>query len=238
MVAERTIVVESDGSNNNNQNSMNNNLLDDGSLLLLKMSLQNKEDQNDEEWVKELKSLSIDNDEEVVVIPLGKILEVFGPIFKPLYTVRLLFSSPIGPRTTPSKEQKHQQDSDSDKKDEDKSKNKDQEQLASGANENSTEEKKDNTEKVEKEECEESPQSTSKERDNVETITDPWSEDGVLTKWLQANPKFDIYYATNQVKFVDTQSVVRNSRKGCGTFAFNCLSSQCFHLTFTYLAPF
>merc|ERR1719330_1471301 len=96
LVTERTIVVESDGSTINNQRNqnfmsnhplatMNNNLLDEGSLLLLKISAQNNEHLDEKAWVNELISFSAKNtDEEAVVIPLGKILEVFGPIFKPL----------------------------------------------------------------------------------------------------------------------------------------------------------
>eukprot|EP00551_Chaetoceros_affinis_P005890 CAMPEP_0203686082 /NCGR_PEP_ID=MMETSP0090-20130426/48879_1 /ASSEMBLY_ACC=CAM_ASM_001088 /TAXON_ID=426623 /ORGANISM="Chaetoceros affinis, Strain CCMP159" /LENGTH=747 /DNA_ID=CAMNT_0050555297 /DNA_START=98 /DNA_END=2341 /DNA_ORIENTATION=+ len=230
LVTERTIVVESDSNRNpiiNNFSlsamSRNNDLLDEGSLLLLKVCKTNNNDTNNkndvdnpneqEEWVKKLTSLS-KVDDEVVVIPLGKILEVFGPISKPLYTVRLLLS-PLP--AAPKDQNQHIEDSSNDKGE---NKNEDQEQgeRRSGTAVNNQEDQKSNAESEKKapnEETTESPSIIAGERENTPTIIDPWSEGGILTKWLHANPKLEIYYATNQVKFVDTQSVVRNSRKGC-----------------------
>jgi len=59
-----------------------------------------------------------------------------------------------------------------------------------------------------------------KQEEQLEAKTqyiDPWSENGLLTKWIKENPRLEVYYTKNQnqVKFLDTQSVVRNSRKGC-----------------------
>ncbi len=247
-MSERTIVVESDGSNNNNQYPMynfstTNNLLDEGSLLLLKVvvGIKNANEHENHQWVKELSSLSTnennDNGDEVaVVIPLGKVLEVFGPISKPLYTVRLLLSSSTGPKRAPAsaqtsasipvatpgeskkeEQQQQQQDNCSNEKGDNKGNN-GGDKSDHGEQEDQI---KNNVENKEKEVEKESPSIISGDgEESVTTVTDPWSEDGVLTKWLHENPKQEIYYATNQVKFVDTQSVVRNSRKGCGTFAF------------------
>lgn len=62
LIVERTIVVESTGSGPP---------LDEGSLLVIRVADPDQ------------------RDEQAKLIPLGKILEVFGPIRKPLYSIRL-----------------------------------------------------------------------------------------------------------------------------------------------------
>jgi rRNA processing protein Gar1 len=88
------------------------------------------------------------------IVPLGKVLEVFGPVTHPLYTVRL-----------------------------------------KSFEKNESEQKEDDTTERKEE--------------------DPWSSNGALTKLINSQPKMCIYYSEDHAKMVDTQSVVRNSGKGC-----------------------
>ena len=123
------------------------------------------------------------------VIPLGKILEVFGPVSRPLYTVRLLLLND-------SKLNHHDEGhKNNDDEVDDKVKHKNVVQNETNVCTTNNNNNDDDLDLVAK---------------------DPWSDDGVLTNWIKSKPSLDVYYATNQVKFVDKQSVARNSRKGCG----------------------
>lgn len=205
-----------------------NNLLDEGSLLLLKVDKTRATRTNPNDWISQIISTgSINDDDNVdnvdnvdVVIPLGKILEVFGPVSKPLYTVRLLLwnhnSSTTATTTTATATAGNNDDRKS--------------QQVSNKSEI---ECKDTTvgsqvsEQPHDEDYEDDDDHTSSNSKVVVrptkdmkpmTSTDPWSEDGPLTKWIRSNPSLEVYYATNQVKFVDTQRVAQNSKKGCGKF--------------------
>ena len=124
-------------------------LLDEGSLLVMIVESDDKYFRDViGEGAKEVES------DDCYIIPLGKVLEVFGPVMHPLYTVRLKLFEKI-------------------------------------ENEN----KADDT-------CERNEE-------------DPWSSNGVLTKLINSQSKMCIYYSEDQAKMVDTQSVVRNSGRGC-----------------------
>ena len=124
------------------------------------------------------------------VIPLGKILEVFGPVSRPLYTVRLLLLND-------SKLNHHDQ--------------------GHKNNDNEVDDKLEHKNVVQNETNVCTTNNNDDDDDDLDLVTkDPWSDDGVLTNWIKSKPSLDVYYATNQVKFVDKQSVARNSRKGCG----------------------
>ena len=262
---------------NSSSTRLNENFLDEGSLLLVKLDQQTvyssssvptstsssspssndtKENTNDTtDWKEQLlKSTSKEGNgsNSQVVIPLGKILEVFGPISKPLYTVRLLLSNITTTAATvttnietatntPLNTEKDKMPSTQDEEKEESNQNNNASQADNDANncnlvdDATTLQGESNGLKTTKEDklYEDTDQETiihNKGNDSQErkeeatsstvetrTIIDPWCENGVLTKWIQSNPKLQVFYATNQVKFVDTQVVARNSRKGCGT---------------------
>jgi len=220
MVSDRTIVVEScpesGASSHISTNPANQNqslLLDEGSILLLKMS------KHDEILTKnQLGSIAL-ADNEVCVVPLGKVLEVFGPVAKPLYTLRLVNSS-----VSKSQDEKPRIDS---------------AQMSTDDNLSPAGEEKvvkEENPSVAEEGAEKNEQETfvdgmivKKEVENVGPVTEsradpePWSKDGALTEWIKSETNIQVYYSEDQVKIVDTQSVVRNSRKGCGTLKLNML---------------
>jgi rRNA processing protein Gar1 len=236
LVSERTIVVESDNNNDNSNRypitSNDNNLLDEGSLLLLKVSTGEIIDNvNKYKWMAQVSSSASsqsfsDNkgdhggEENAIVIPLGKILEVFGPISKPLYTVRLLLSQVR--EKVQVQEKKEENNQDCNLQNEDMAENT-QTKSTTSANEKDKNEEQCDVDKVDNERNREMekeqilPLGTPDAAKTNEASIDPWTDNGVLTDWIRSKGiSMEVYYATNQVKFVDTQSVVRNSRKGCG----------------------
>ena len=215
LVADRTIVVESipDGGMAVPEHMVNTPgslLLDEGSLLLLKLV------KNDEITAKIVGDVALEAN-EICVIPLGKILEVFGPVSKPLYTMRLTKTSVPKKKPVVSKdERKPEVSEEGEEKDAEETKE-----------EGGKEEAKDDAQPDDssKEESKKEPEITSdKSMEETKTakpqqkMSDPWSIDGVLTQWVKSNPMLEVYYSEDQVKMVDTQTVVRNSRKGCGKF--------------------
>ncbi|GFH58852.1 hypothetical protein CTEN210_15328 [Chaetoceros tenuissimus] len=192
MVSERTIVVESNNLPTHGINAyvgamnLQSSLLDEGSILLLKFV------SNDEIIAKqEFGEISL-AENEICVIPVGKILEVFGPVAKPLYTLRLSNNKHTSLKSDETKDGKGDEESNS-------SKREDQE-----SNDNKVSETDIAPEK-----------SAASNEASSKNIVDPWTIDGVLTKWLQANKNIEMFYSEDQVKMVDTQIVVKNSRKGC-----------------------
>jgi hypothetical protein len=214
MISDRTIVVESCPESGASSH-ISSLLLDEGSILLLKMS------KHDEILTKnQLGSIAL-ADNEVCVVPLGKILEVFGPVAKPLYTLRLVNSS-----LSKSQDEKSSTDSAQMSKDDN---------LSPAGEEKDSDVKEGNL-PVTEEGAEKNGEETRVEEEIVksevknvgpvaETRSDPepWSKDGALTEWIKLETNFQVYYSEDQVKFVDTQSVVRNSRKGCGKLKLNML---------------
>lgn len=231
---------------------LNDNLLDEGSLLLVKVNkeeITTKVDSNDNEdesdnsmkWKEQLissadictSSSDVDDNSgnSEVVIPLGKILEVFGPISKPLYTVRLLLLN-SKPKPSPNAAAGAGTAKEAPKEDSniaiDNNTPQSTKNLSSSDNSHSINTTSEGRKELiangdqtsEKETKVSSTQSAhSGQSSTNDSLVDPWSEKGVLTKWIYSNPKLEVYYATNQVKFVDTQIVARNSRKGCGKCA-------------------
>jgi len=217
MISDRTIVVEScpesGASSHIPTNQTQSLLLDEGSILLLKMS------KHDEILTKnQLGSIAL-ADNEVCVVPLGKILEVFGPVAKPLYTLRLVNSS-----VSKSQDEKSSTDSTQISKDDNLSPAGEEKDVKEG-NLPVTEE---GAEKNGQETCVEE-EIGKNEVKNVGPVAEsradpePWSKDGALTEWIKSETNIQVYYSEDQVKIVDTQTVVRNSRKGCGKLKLNML---------------
>ena len=198
MVSERTIVVESNNLPTHGSNAyvvamnLQSSLLDEGSILLLKF------DSNDEIIAKkEFGEISL-TENEICVIPVGKILEVFGPVAKPLYTLRLSNNKRTSLKSDEIKGNKGNEESNSSKREDKKS---------------------DDNNVAETDTVTEKPIASNEE--STKNIVDPWTKDGVLTKWLQANKNIEMFYSEDQVKMVDTQVVVKNSRKGCGKLQYS-----------------
>jgi len=105
LIPKQTLVIKSSATtttqtttysnlNTTNTNNTNSPLLDEGSYLFLKASTD-----TDGELITKSESTAIDNnknnsnsdgnDGNCRVIPLGKVLELFGPVSRPLYMVRL-----------------------------------------------------------------------------------------------------------------------------------------------------
>lgn len=226
-----------------------NQLLDEGTLLVLKMSGRsdcgnsssstNETNNVDKQmnlqynWMKEISNGNgCDSKNIDIILPIGKILEVFGPVSKPLYTVRLLLSNDNS-RSTPLTAS----DNDCDKSKAMKEGKKEEQATRKEVVQATRKEVRKNSEKSDEEgdkkidgnnqgktkgnEKEDNDNRKPTAKGNVaispqKAIVDPWSENGVLTNWIGSNPKLEVYYTSDQVKFVDTQSVARNSRKGCG----------------------
>jgi hypothetical protein len=195
LINERTIVVQSktiDGMNmmSHNQKTQEPLLLDEGNLLLLKL---NENSEYARKIIVDTPDVSEDN---VRVVALGKILEVFGPVSKPLYTVRL--KHVIDEKASPTSKQ-----------------TKEVSQLQEEKIESSNSIDADNGIPADKPVSIELKTVESNDKTSSETIQDPWAEDGVMTKWLSSCPSLEIYYSADVVKVVDTHTVAMNSRKGC-----------------------
>ena len=163
------------------------------------------------------------------LLPLGKILEVFGPVGNPLYALRFDQPTTMSPTNTSDTTaaavtvdnemiedsiQTHEfipQDtkvSEIDTRtDEDPSKqqmNTDMNQLQ---------------QKETPVEISSSITSSSvfhMKHSSKTPHVDLWNEKGLLTYWLQKHPNTQVFYFRDQAKIVDTKLVVQNSRKGCG----------------------
>eukprot|EP00979_Chaetoceros_neogracilis_P005370 scaffold982_cov234-Chaetoceros_neogracile.AAC.10 len=152
-------------------------------------------------------------DNEICVVPLGKILEVFGPVSNPLYTLRLT-------KTSGPKKQDARPSTDSTKV------GKDEDPLSAEENDNTIKDINSKGSIVAKEEGAQLEGDVIKNNaNNIENLNesksgdncpDTWSKDGVLTEWIKSNGNMQVYYSEDQVKMVDTLTVARNSRKGCG----------------------
>ena len=180
MVMDRTLVVESQKSSAGP--------LDEGSLLVI----SNPETSS--------------NDSGTKYIALGRIFEVFGPVSQPLYTIRL--PSPPAPqyKTTPSEEDKPNQNGDlatSDDKNQ-------------GDNENQSSEKDvsipTNVEDIPTPPTEEIEISNAPK---TEQNVDRWAIDGIYTKYLTDNKDVAVFYIQDEAKLIDTGLVLRSSGKGC-----------------------
>ena len=214
LVRERTIVVESSGVGN----SMASRPLDEGSLLVIKTK-----------------------DDGKSIVPLGRVFEVFGPVRKPLYSIRLLSPKDLAkanrrPIATHS-EDKDEIDVDNDgevapvasvgevvESSDNAPKYLRKSKLRSSATHG---EKKDaididNDEEVAPvdEGVDSSDSSAKAQVDSRKEIDlpppdDPWSENGHHTKMLRENPKAEVFFIKDEAKLIDTHSVIKLSGKGC-----------------------
>mmetsp|Transcript_11337 Transcript_11337/g.21216 ORF Transcript_11337/g.21216 Transcript_11337/m.21216 type:complete len:666 (-) Transcript_11337:1731-3728(-) len=233
MVPDRTIVVESNphgGVAAVTSNVYHSNLakkpllLDEGNLLLLKVDRGN-------EYLGKIVDYTELRDNDFFVIPLGKILEVFGPVSKPLYTLRLTkmmtktAAHPFHDRAC-CKEKMQNIEKEDEQKDNDETPGlSERVVLSNDFTGNATDENKTLTKEAIVTATKTSSetvvdhnnlhQEQHKVKASVNEHIDPWSESGMLTKWLKASPHLEVFYCEDQVKIVDTQTILKNSRKGC-----------------------
>jgi hypothetical protein len=183
MALDRTVVVESSASNPHGHASSfatENAPLDEGTLLLLRSppsEVVEKEDKDDESY-----------------IPLGRIFEVFGPVSKPLYTIRLPTKRMILKNELPTPpEQSTGLGSES-------TKEQDQEMDQAGSQDMAIDTKK--------------PGASS--RSATTNPDDPWALGGKYSILLQQNNDLAVYYVHNEAKLLDMGFIAKISRKGCG----------------------
>ena len=246
LASDRTIVVESNpnGDADNGKDAgvgqegshlgTDNDplLLDEGSLLLLRL-------RKDDEIISKLIGDDIEDIDvkahsdvkvnvianKTCVIPLGKILEVFGPVSKPLYTIRLTKSlvvqagnqsNKVVPHPNAKEEDKCSQEVDAmdAKTGDEKNERKADINIDKSAQVNANVDARTQTDNA----C--------MEHKAPQTLQDPWSIDGLLTKWVKSMPGLEVYYSKDQCKMMDKQSIVRNSRKACGTYMRSMSTSK------------
>lgn len=170
MVEDRTIVVESVATGGGAP-------LDEGSLLVIRV-------ENDE----------ADDKQKSQLIPLGKVFEVFGPVSRPLYTIRLPSAKDNQAKTQ--------------EKDVTTSVERDADEIS--LNDDVPEEQAAETAAVEAVECEQSG-TVAESR-----VSDPWAPDGNYKQLLENSRGLPVYYIPDITKLLDTGAIIRNSGRGCG----------------------
>ena len=207
MVIDRTIVVESVAAGGSAP-------LDEGSLLVIRV-------QND------------DNDKETSrLMPMGKIFEVFGPVSRPLYTIRL----PSAKDKPAKKAEKmgtecverdvdeislHDDESEEQYKNdetEEHEKSKESEPIDGSASMDGESRVLNTTSSVRNAEVNEKNDS----HEDDDTDSDPWSIKGKYTELLQSTIGIPVYYIPDITKLLDTGAVIRNSGRGCGELLSCC----------------
>lgn len=182
MVEDRTIVVESSPT-------LKKGPLDEGSLLVVRVE-------------------SLDEKQKMRLLPLGKVFEVFGPISRPLYTIRL-----PPPPSHPKKKKEVQEKKDSQKKQTEK--------KESGADENEISISDDEgDEKVESVPVKEEPIVEKDPVEKTEIVDKPlppddWAPTGQFTAIVAASARQTVFYIEDEAKLLDTFAIMRTSGKGC-----------------------
>jgi hypothetical protein len=193
MIMDRTIVVESSLNGGSAQ-------LDEGTLLVIR----------------------VQDEGDARLLPLGKVFEVFGPVSRPLYTIRL-------PSAIEKEAKKETQvNNNSVERDADEiSLNDDEECVKQVPSQEATKEvsstggNKDiaataaaspNGDEVKQHD------GTSGD-DSVNDIeSDPWAPEGNYTKLLQSTQGMKVYYIPDIARLLDTGAIIRNSGRGCGKY--------------------
>ena len=204
LVKERTLIVESRGENVAP--------LDEGSLLVIQIQMEN------------------DNH----LVTLGRIFEVFGPVRRPLYSVRIPPpQQTICNKGNASIEKKRPQAENT------------------SENLNGTDKPKDDTtgdSPPPSEECEQAHATTAVKVSSTKTESmvedskqesskctsdatpkedlpdlvepDPWSPRGKYTCYLCNNPDLEAFFIQDEAKIIDAEAMLRMSAKGCGKWSF------------------
>jgi rRNA processing protein Gar1 len=203
MVTDRTIVVESVATGGSAP-------LDEGSLLVIRV-------QNE-----------VDDKEMSRLMPLGKVFEVFGPVSRPLYTVRLPPANDkrvkkIEKETSAGVDRDADEISLNDEEPEVQGESREGEPVAESTSmegEPSALKTVSSASNTGKEE-----QDGSNKVDGTES--DPWAQKGKYTNILESTKGMPVYYIPDIAKLLDTGAVIRNSGRGCGEWLMsfvNCVS--------------
>lgn len=236
LVEQRTIVVDSlipaalqsqcFSTHTGPNNSSMDNPLDEGSMLVI-LTSKDSEGKNVVTTMKE--------GHECTLQIVGKIMEVFGPVQRPLYAIRL----PDPPKAVKKKEEIEPQSKETVENIEEaalKEEDGSQSDVAAKA------EKFNGAEFAVKEEDTNKPEVTAKEADvsmpevaakeenegnvlgkrmlsdckEVDTnAVDPWAPAGELSTMLCSNKNAVVYSLSDHSKLIDTAQIIRVSGKGC-----------------------
>ena len=212
MIQERTIIVESflrDGSSAP---------LDEGSLLVFHITDGEEGQQNNK-----------------ILVPMGKIFEVFGPVRKPLYTIRLPCPAEMKAREASAGNQNGRDENNTNQSKDEKGETKEENKKKEQSNEEVQEESE--KESSPKQSLDESPLPSNQddkktdatgdtkpkgalETKDVQKLNNPsedhWSKDGKYTQFLHKNTDLTVYYVQDEAKIIDAQAILRLSAKGCG----------------------
>lgn len=192
MVEDRTIVVESAATGSSSAP------LDEGSLLVIRI-------QGEEPPKSQL-------------VPLGKVFEVFGPVSRPLYTVRLPLVKEA--KQKPEQNEKSKLDTDEISLNDDDSK--EPEECKEGETAREAEKSAASNSETG------SPSKPETSEQTNDNSIDPWTPKGKYTKLLQSAKEMPVYYIPDIAKLLDTGAVIRNSGRGCGELSFDlsCLAAH------------
>lgn len=197
IVEQRTIVVDSfipsSLQSQQQDNSLVNVALGEGSMLVIVTT-------KDEER-KNIASSLVGDDENTSysLQVLGKIMEVFGPVQRPLYVIRLPEPSTL----SPEKDTKTGADGLSDKQ----SKSTEEKEAPMPSTEDTNE---ITIEAIEEEEVE-----TSRIDEGIASKEDPWDTDGKLTTMIKSCSSTAVYCLMDHANLIDTDQIIRVSGKGC-----------------------
>jgi len=223
-------VIESSVSNNQNDvtsSNINFTVLDEGSVLFLKLDDEVNIDSNGDHV-----TIGDNNQNHCRVVPLGKVLEIFGPVSKPFYVVRLKLlaknkvkasSIDSGGRKSDitQKQEVDVKDFGARQEDENNSTREENVKGSNGVHGNNSKEPSNTSktaavvEKISQEKDKKVSDTTDNEKNNLSEKEDPWSRTGIYTKWIQSKPRIEVYFSCNQAKIVNSLKVARNSGKGC-----------------------
>lgn len=192
MALDRTVVVESSVSNPHGDAfsfATGNAPLDEGTLLLLRPPPSMIDDQKTED--------------EEILIPLGRIFEIFGPVSKPLYTIRLPvpIKKTIYKRSdgTPSLATQTSAP---------------ESNISTSVKNGKAVNDEDSSDTIG--DCTVSTIDSSPAIAGNIQVDDPWAAGGKYASLLQPNESYGVYYAHNEAKLIDMGTIMKLSRKGCG----------------------
>ena len=220
MVLDRTVIVESlvykDGPSLTP--------LDEGSLLVFQMPSKEESDAA-----------------QPKLVPIGKVFEVFGPVRRPLYTLRLAAAAVPNSKKA-SKKTSETMTSSSCKTDETTNTERGcKETNSERGGKEATKEPAEENHTVQAESAETSTeesklpedepavdQSTETEPTAPQSLAavssletpqpkeeDPWSENGAYTTFLANHPSIDIYYVKDDARLIDAETILKMSARGC-----------------------
>lgn len=224
---QRTIVVDcfippSLGDGNFHQDS-NSQTLDEGNMLVM-LTKNRESDGNGTDGGGGLVATSLnDNGDAIPCLQiLGKIMEVFGPVQRPLYAIRL--PDPPKAREEKKQEVKRVKDEVVEKEpaDDQVGATSENEETGSTATEEAGVKGEEaagsivvKSENDVNETSEEVGEPLNTEDDDV-SVEDLWSANGKMSVLVRSHTNAIVYCLKDQTKLIDTDQIIRISGKGCG----------------------